>query len=167
MRHILLDRGRRRVTAKRGGAAPRVNLDDVPDLGSSRARELIALDDALKTLAEVDARKARVVELRFFGGLSVEETAEVLKVFSRYHTARLEAGARLAAGRTGRKNVDFPPSNSSTHRSQPGSIHEKIFPRFQFFLPLCASGVKAGEEAAECGTQKGVRAARSPPQATT
>ena len=80
MRHVLLDRARRRVAAKRGGATPRVNLDDVPDLGSSRARELIALDDALNALGNVDPRKARVIELRFFGGLSIEETAAVLKV---------------------------------------------------------------------------------------
>ncbi len=82
MRHILLDRARRRVAAKRGGAAPRVNLHDIPDIGSGRARELIALDDALNAMAKVDPRKARVVELRFFAGLSVEETAEVLKVSS-------------------------------------------------------------------------------------
>ncbi len=80
MRHILLDRARRRVAAKRGGPLPPVNLDEVPDVGSGRARELIALDDALNTLAKVDPRKAQVIELRFFGGLSVEETAEVLKV---------------------------------------------------------------------------------------
>jgi len=80
MRRILLDRARRRVAAKRGGEAPRVNLDEIPDVASGRDRELIALDDALKTLAEVDPRKARVIELRFFGGLSVDETAEVLKV---------------------------------------------------------------------------------------
>jgi RNA polymerase sigma-70 factor, ECF subfamily len=80
MRHILLDRARRRVAAKRGGAAPKVNLDEVPDIGSGRAGELIALDDALNALAKVDPRRARVVELRFFAGLSVEETAEVLKV---------------------------------------------------------------------------------------
>jgi RNA polymerase sigma factor (TIGR02999 family) len=80
MRHILLDRARRRVAAKRGGAAERVNLDELPDLSGDRARELIALEDALNTLAENDPRKARVVELRFFGGLSVDETAEVLAV---------------------------------------------------------------------------------------
>jgi RNA polymerase sigma-70 factor, ECF subfamily len=80
MRHILLDRARRRATAKRGGAMPKMNLDEVPEVGSGRSRELIALDDALTALAEVDPRKARVIELRFFGGLSVEETAEVLKV---------------------------------------------------------------------------------------
>lgn len=80
MRHILLDRARRRVAAKRGGTAERVNLDELPDISGGRARELIALEDALNVLAEKDARKARVVELRFFGGLSVEETAEVLTI---------------------------------------------------------------------------------------
>ena len=80
MRHILLDRARRRVSAKRGGTAERVNLDELPDLSGDRAKELIALEDALNTLAANDPRKARVVELRFFGGLSVDETAEVLAV---------------------------------------------------------------------------------------
>ena len=80
MRHILLDRARRRVAAKRGGPAPKVYLEQLPELGSERSRELIALDDALSALARIDDRKARVIELRFFGGLSVEETAEVLKV---------------------------------------------------------------------------------------
>lgn len=80
MRHILLDRARRRVAAKRGGTAERVNLDDLPDLSGDRDKELIALEDALNALTEKDPRKGRVVELRFFGGLSVEETAEVLSV---------------------------------------------------------------------------------------
>jgi RNA polymerase sigma-70 factor, ECF subfamily len=80
MRHILLDRARRRVAVKRGGAMSRVNLDEIPDLSSRRAGELVALDDALKSLADIDPRKAKVIELRFFGGLAVEETAEVLKV---------------------------------------------------------------------------------------
>src|SRR6266581_3604787 len=78
MRHILLDRARRRLAGKRGGRAPRVNLDEIPDVSFRRADEVIALDDALNALALVDPRKARVIELRFFGGLSVEETAEVL-----------------------------------------------------------------------------------------
>jgi RNA polymerase sigma factor (sigma-70 family) len=78
--HDYLLIGRRRVAAKRGGAAARLNLEEIPDLGSSRARELIALDDALHALAKVDPRKARVIELRFFAGLSVEETAAVLEV---------------------------------------------------------------------------------------
>lgn len=80
MRHILLDRARRRLADKRGGDAEHLNLDELPDVGGSRARELIALDDALNSLNGVDSRKARVVELRFFGGLSVEETAAVLAV---------------------------------------------------------------------------------------
>jgi RNA polymerase sigma factor (TIGR02999 family) len=80
MRRISLDRARRRFAVKRGGAAPRINLEEVPDFGSGRAREPIALDDALNVLTKIDERKARVIELRFFGGLSVGETAEVLKV---------------------------------------------------------------------------------------
>jgi RNA polymerase sigma factor (TIGR02999 family) len=80
MRHILLDRARRRVADKRGGPAPKMNLEQLPELGTERSRELIALDDALNALASIDGRKARVIELRFFGGLSVEETAEVLHI---------------------------------------------------------------------------------------
>jgi RNA polymerase sigma-70 factor, ECF subfamily len=80
MRRILLDTARKRVTAKRGGNLARVNLDEIPDLSSKRGSEMIALDDALKRLAEIDPRKARTIELRFFGGLTVGETAAVLKV---------------------------------------------------------------------------------------
>lgn len=80
MRHILLDRARRRVAGKRGGHAERVDLDELPDLSGERAKELIALEDALNALAAIDGRKARVVELRFYGGLSVEETAAVLEI---------------------------------------------------------------------------------------
>jgi RNA polymerase sigma factor (TIGR02999 family) len=80
MRRILLDRARRRLSAKRGGKQRPVDLDTTLDVSSGRARELVALDDALNTLAEVDPRKARIVELRFFAGLSVEETAEVVKI---------------------------------------------------------------------------------------
>ena len=86
MRRILVDAARARASAKRGGQVKRVNhssafnLDEIPDVSSRRDRELVAIDDALKTLAEMDPRKARVIELRFFGGLSVEETAEVLKI---------------------------------------------------------------------------------------
>jgi RNA polymerase sigma factor (TIGR02999 family) len=80
MRHILLDQARRRQSDKRGGKLPRVDLEDIPDVSFVRARELIALDDALDALADVDPRRARVIELRFFGGLSVDETAEVLKL---------------------------------------------------------------------------------------
>jgi RNA polymerase sigma factor (TIGR02999 family) len=80
MRRILLDRARRRVAAKRGGKAAKVNLDEIPDVSGDRAEELIALDAALDALSKLDARKAQVIEMRFFGGLSVEETATILKV---------------------------------------------------------------------------------------
>jgi RNA polymerase sigma factor (TIGR02999 family) len=80
MRRILVDSARARRSDKRGGPLARVNLDDAPELGSSRDGELVSLDDALNLLAKLDPRKARVIELRFFGGLSVEETAEVLKI---------------------------------------------------------------------------------------
>jgi len=80
MRRILLDAARKRLAAKRGGRLPRINLDEIPDLPSRSATEMIALDDALNALAEIQPRKARIVELRFFAGLSVEETAAALKI---------------------------------------------------------------------------------------
>jgi len=80
MRRILVDGARARAAAKRGGGMPRVNLDEIADVSPGRGDDLIALDEALERLAELDPRKARIIELRFFGGLSVEETAAVLKV---------------------------------------------------------------------------------------
>jgi RNA polymerase sigma factor (TIGR02999 family) len=80
MRRILIDHARRRRYGKRGGGAMELPLDEAAVLTDERAAELVALDEALSVLAEVDERKVKVVELRFFGGLSVEETAEVLKV---------------------------------------------------------------------------------------
>jgi RNA polymerase sigma factor (TIGR02999 family) len=83
MRRILVDHARSRVSAKRGGAAERVPLETVaemPDLASWRPSELMTLDDALTRMAEMDPRKAKVIELKFFGGLSVEEIADVLKI---------------------------------------------------------------------------------------
>jgi RNA polymerase sigma factor (TIGR02999 family) len=82
MRHILLDRARRRGAAKRGGNLPPIKLDEVPDPESERAAELVAIDRALETLAKFDPRKAKVVEMRFFGGLTTEESASVLGVSS-------------------------------------------------------------------------------------
>ena len=80
MRRILVDHARRR-NAKRGGDVPHLALEQGFELGgSSRARDVAALDDALNALAEFDPRKAKVVELRFFGGLTTEETAEALNV---------------------------------------------------------------------------------------
>ena len=82
MRQILLDHARRRRAAKRGDGAVRVDLDAVAEVVASdtRDRGLVALDEALEELAQVDERRAQVVEMRYFGGLSVEETATVLHV---------------------------------------------------------------------------------------
>lgn len=80
MRRILLNYARDRHRAKRGGGAVQVSLSEVAVVGAEKSAELIALDEALEKLAAVDARKCRVVELRYFGGLNVEETAEVLGV---------------------------------------------------------------------------------------
>lgn len=79
MRRILVDHARRH-NLKRGGDVEHVVLEDTAVLGGGRHENLVVLDDALQELARIDPRKAQVVELRFFGGLSVEETAEVLKV---------------------------------------------------------------------------------------
>jgi RNA polymerase sigma factor (TIGR02999 family) len=82
MRQVLVDYARRHRAGKRGGGAGTLSLDDTALLEQGRARglDVVALDDALKALAQFDARKAQVVELRFFGGLTFEEIAEVLKV---------------------------------------------------------------------------------------
>ena len=80
MRRILVDHARARNAEKRGQDYQKVSLDENLDKAVERDDELIALDDALKILAEMDEQKSRIVELRFFGGLSVEETAEVLGV---------------------------------------------------------------------------------------
>jgi len=80
MRRILLNYARDRQRAKRGGQAVQVSLSEVAAAGEEKSAELIALDEALVRLAAEDERKCRVVELRYFGGLSVEETAEVLGV---------------------------------------------------------------------------------------
>ena len=80
MRRILVDHARMRHRAKRGGGALQVSLDEAEATAPESATDLLALDEALARLAEVDRRKSRIVELRFFGGLSIEETAEVLQV---------------------------------------------------------------------------------------
>lgn len=80
MRHILIDHARRYRSGKRGGGATRITLDDAVISIEERADEFVALDAALEGLAKVDPRKSKIVELRFFGGLTVEETAEVMKL---------------------------------------------------------------------------------------
>ena len=80
MRHVLIDHARRRHYGKRGADALQVPLEDATVMTMERASELIALDEALYELLKLDPRKARVVELRYFGGLSIEETADVLEI---------------------------------------------------------------------------------------
>jgi RNA polymerase sigma-70 factor, ECF subfamily len=80
MRHILVDYARERHTAKRGGGARPISLEEAALVTPERATELVAFDDALKELERLSKRQSRVVELRYFGGLSVEETAQVLAV---------------------------------------------------------------------------------------
>jgi RNA polymerase sigma factor (TIGR02999 family) len=80
MRHILVDHARTRKYNKRGGGAVKVSFDEAVMVAQARAPELIALDEALTHLARMFPRKAQVVELRYFGGLSIEETAEVLSI---------------------------------------------------------------------------------------
>lgn len=80
MRRILVDWARSKQYQKRGGGALRVTFDDGLPVADERGQDLVALDEALQALAKFDERKSKVIELRFFGGLSVEETAEALKV---------------------------------------------------------------------------------------
>lgn len=80
MRRILVDHARTKQRDKRGGPAIKLSLDEVANLSKGRPVDLVALDEALKSLAEIDQRKGRVVEMRYFGGLSVDETAEALEV---------------------------------------------------------------------------------------
>lgn len=80
MRWILVDRARARIAGKRGGGAARVNLDEIPDLAPKRDNEIVALDAALEQLGKLDPRKVQVIEMRYFSGMSVEETAAALDV---------------------------------------------------------------------------------------
>jgi RNA polymerase sigma factor (TIGR02999 family) len=80
MRRILVDHARARHYVRRGGGARRVSLDEALVVSKQRAADVLALDEALTALATIDRRKSQIVEMRFFGGLSIEETAEVLAV---------------------------------------------------------------------------------------
>jgi len=83
MRRILVDHARQRQAAKRGGGRHRIELDEGLVVDSQHDEDLLALEDAMTKLAELDPRQARMVELRFFGGLKVDEVAEVLKMSKR------------------------------------------------------------------------------------
>jgi RNA polymerase sigma factor (TIGR02999 family) len=80
MRRVLVDHARRKNAEKRGGLDQKLSLDEAVSFAQEREVDLVALDDALADLEKIDARQAKVVELRFFGGLTIEETAEALRV---------------------------------------------------------------------------------------
>jgi RNA polymerase sigma factor (TIGR02999 family) len=80
MRRVLVNHAVARKTSKRGGSSQKITLDEAVKIGVQREVDLISLDDALKELEELDSRQSRIVELRFFGGLSIEETAEALSL---------------------------------------------------------------------------------------
>lgn len=92
MRQVLVDHARAHMAVKRGDAAPKLSLDEAAEFSREQAGELVALDDALLSLTHLDMRKARVVELRYFGGLTVEEIAQVLRI----STATVSREMRLA-----------------------------------------------------------------------
>jgi RNA polymerase sigma-70 factor (ECF subfamily) len=94
MREILVDHARMRGAAKRGGNGLTLTLDEAVAMPKERELDLIAVDDALNSLAALDPRQSRIVELRFFGGLSIEETSEILGI-SRATVTREWATARL------------------------------------------------------------------------
>ena len=109
MRRILVDAARSRKAVKRGGHADRaehstaINLDQLPDPASEVSAEVCALDEALQVLAQIDPRRAQVIELRFFGGLTVEETAQVLQtspqtVMREWRLARAWLARELSSG---------------------------------------------------------------------
>ena len=83
MRRVLMDHARGRLSAKRGGLQITISIEDAPDSFHARSLELLALDDALSQLAAIDSRQSRIVELRFFGGLTEEETGELLGISPR------------------------------------------------------------------------------------
>ena len=105
MRRILVDYARSRLCDKRGGGARSISLDDVPGLAANGGTDLVALDEALAALAGFDPRKAQVVELRFFGGLSVAEISDTLQVSPKtvmrdWRVARLWLLREIAGGVT-------------------------------------------------------------------
>ena len=111
MRRILVDAARARAAQKRGGGVKhanhsrQINFDEIPAVTFDRGAEMLALDDALSTLEHMDARKAKVVELRFFAGLGIEEAAEVLKVSPQtvmrdWRLARVWLARELGASRS-------------------------------------------------------------------
>ena len=106
MRRILIERARGRRSAKRGSGAQQVSLDEVTDVSKERAADLVALDEALTKLALIDPRKAQIVELKYFGGMTIEEVAEVVEVSTptverEWHTAKIWLHREISRSVTG------------------------------------------------------------------
>ncbi len=100
MRRILVDHARAHASEKRGGAADRLSIEDIQIPLEQCASDLIALDETLEKLVKFDERKAKIVELRFFGGLTDDRDRGSFGRFEPHRTARLENGAALALSRT-------------------------------------------------------------------
>jgi RNA polymerase sigma factor (TIGR02999 family) len=110
MRRILVDHARAHHYAKRGGGNQLLELDEAAAVSQRQAAELVTLDDALTDLAVIDPRKSQIVEMRYFGGMSVEETAEVLGVSSvtvmrEWRTAKAWLLRAISTGEPGKKNL--------------------------------------------------------------
>lgn len=104
MRRILIERARSRQSNKRGSNPQRISLDEIAEVADARAADLLALDEALQALSTIDPRKAQLVELRYFGGLTIEETANVLGVSTPtverdWHTARIWLYREISQGK--------------------------------------------------------------------
>ena len=104
MRRILIERARNRQSDKRGSNPQRISLDEVAEVVEARAADLLALDEALQALSTIDPRKAQIVELKYFGGLTIEETASVLGVSTPtverdWHTARIWLHREISQGK--------------------------------------------------------------------
>jgi RNA polymerase sigma factor (TIGR02999 family) len=117
MRRVLVDHARGRGAAKRGGSVVKVSLDEARDPAIESGPDVVALDDALKSLEALDPRKSRIVELRFFGGLTLEETAAVLgvsvpTVVKETRLARAWLHSQIAAGSAGRAGHSSPEGRS-------------------------------------------------------
>ncbi|MGI8733731.1 MAG: ECF-type sigma factor [Pyrinomonadaceae bacterium] len=117
MRDILVDHARKRLSAKRGGDQLRLSLTDAERFGHKPDVELVALDDALKVLAATNPQHNRVIELRFFGGLTIEETAQVMSFVTRHDGTLLEFCSRVVATRACRLGTWKPPKACSNLRS--------------------------------------------------
>lgn len=123
MRRILVDHARGHRAVKRGGGVPKLSLEEAGEVADRQAADLLALDEALTALAALDERKARIVELRFFGGLTIAETAEVLEV----SPATVISDTRLArAWLFSRMQAGSP--HSSPHSSPPAGRPRRSSP---------------------------------------